>query len=761
MVITLPSIMVRSNNQLPTNLLQLQNCIKRDAESYKEEFQLQHTHFKALLDVVRLNPSSPDKQFEELSMFMAQVAPSYKDELKTLPNDLMDVLKTFSTLLHPDVRLTLVKALILMRNRGLLTETDLLTLFFQLLRCQDKELRKFLKNHLITDIKNMDRKQKDVRVKTKLQNFMYSMMSEGSVAGKMSLDIMSELYKKHVWRDAKTVNVIGEACLSRVTKLMVTGLRFFLGRDEEEEKESSSEEEEGREESMAWAKKARKNQRLSNCVNSKSRKRVKVMRRLEKKMKKQTTPTIHSDFSALHLIYDPQGMAEKLLTIVECVNERFEVKIMLMNLIARLVGVHELFLFNFYPLLQRYLRPHQSEVTKILLFVAQSTHERVPPDILEPVVKTITENFISERNSAECITVGINSIREICSRCPLVMNEDLLHDLAMYQKYKDKNVSMAARSLVHLFRVTNPALLKRKDRGRPTEATAELQPKSYGESRPPTFVPGAEILAENNLEDEDGDENDEDENDEDGDEEWEDDDDDDEANDGWESCSDEGSNGDDDEWSEVSSDDEDEESKKKGGKDGEKGGKDGEKEKPRSRKEEREELMKVRSEEASLISSTRILTDEEFKMIRKGQLKKQFEALHPRNQKKKRVESDEELDGKKRRVESDEESESEEEVMEKKELVSLRDIERLYKKPRENKESRLATVVAGREGREKFGKRKEKMNPHSSTKEKEKKKNKAFSMIKHKVRGKKKKSFQDKQRELKSRLIKKLKHSHK
>ena len=36
----------RQNNQLPNNLPQLQNLIKRDAESYKEEFQQQFRHFQ-------------------------------------------------------------------------------------------------------------------------------------------------------------------------------------------------------------------------------------------------------------------------------------------------------------------------------------------------------------------------------------------------------------------------------------------------------------------------------------------------------------------------------------------------------------------------------------------------------------------------------------------------------------------------------------------------------------------------------------------
>ena len=68
------------------------------------------------------------------------------------------------------------RALILLRHRDLLTPVDLLTLFFDLLKCQDKTLRKFLRDHIITDIKGVNSKGKDVRLNTALQNFMFKVI---------------------------------------------------------------------------------------------------------------------------------------------------------------------------------------------------------------------------------------------------------------------------------------------------------------------------------------------------------------------------------------------------------------------------------------------------------------------------------------------------------------------------------------------------------------------------------------------------------
>jgi len=42
---------------------------------------------------------------------------------------------------------------------------------------------------------------------------MFTMLKDSNkIAAKTSLDVMVELYRKNVWRDAKTVNVIATAC---------------------------------------------------------------------------------------------------------------------------------------------------------------------------------------------------------------------------------------------------------------------------------------------------------------------------------------------------------------------------------------------------------------------------------------------------------------------------------------------------------------------------------------------------------------------
>lgn len=61
--------------------------------------------------------------------------------------------------------------------------------------------------------------------------------------------------------------------------------------------------------------------------------------------------------------------------------------------------------------------------------MAQACHELVPPDIVEQLVYVIAQNFVSDRNTPEAVTVGLNTIREIFANCPFAATEDLLRDL--------------------------------------------------------------------------------------------------------------------------------------------------------------------------------------------------------------------------------------------------------------------------------------------------------------------------------------------
>jgi protein SDA1 len=578
--------------------------------------------------------------------------------------------------LYKEIRSTLCKALILLRNKNFISALDLLALFFELLKCPDKNLRKFLQDHIITDIKNMNAKHKDMKLNSSLQNFMYVTMTKDSnpKASKMSLDIMIELYKKNIWNDKKTVNVIASiGCFSKTTKILVASLKFFLGTDEDDEESSDSEQEVDLKAAM-----------MANRVTKKTKKRTKQLENVKKaykKSQKEKSKPSAFNFSAIHLIHNPQQMAENLFKQLQDTNERFEVKLLHLDVISRLIGIHDLFIFSYYPYITRFIQPQQRQVTRILQFAAQATHELVPPEVIEPIVKTIANNFITERNSSDVMAIGLNSIREICRRCLLAADKDLLNDLVLYKNHKDKSVVMAARSLIGLYREQMPSLLIKKERGRPTEATLDLEPIKYGAVKVVQTIPGSEVLLKkNDDENENSDESEEDDSDE-----------------------------------EDSDDDEGEEEKV----------------------EETLEDKKAKEEAARELSSKKIFTDEDFEKIEQEMLRRKTENGRR---------------GKKRKANVEPESEPETS-----EFVSLSSIEMIYKKRRTDKQSRIEKMKEGREGREKFGYKDNRHSADCSKTNREKQKNKNFMMMRHKARGKIKKSFRDKQIALRNHLTKQKK----
>ena len=283
------------------------------------------------------------------------------------------------------------------------------------------------------------------------------------------------------------MEIMKEAALADNEKVVVGGVRFFLGGDKErEELEDESSDEEA-------IDMGRIKHQLG--INKKTRKKARVMENavaaVKKKERKKNKP--HPlNFSALHLLHDPQTFADTLFS-KHLQNSKsklnLEKKLQVLQLVSRLVGLHKLTIISLYSYFIKYLTPRQPSVTSFLASLAQSVHSLVPPDTLEPLIQKIANEFVSEASASEVASAGLNAIREVCVRQPLAMNDILLQDLVMYRKSKDKGVMMAAKGLLSLYREVGADMLKKRDRGK--EAVIGLR---SGERRERRF--GEEQLGE-------------------------------------------------------------------------------------------------------------------------------------------------------------------------------------------------------------------------------------------------------------------------
>merc|ERR1712228_85194 len=133
----------------------------------------------------------------------------------------------------------------------------------------------------------------------------------------------------------------------------------------------------------------------------------------------------------------------------------------------------------------------------------------------------------------------------------------------------------------------------------------------------------------------------------------------------------------------------------------------------------------------------------------------EIKAQGAKNRKRK-LEKDDDDDDSDEASEDDEDDDSDHDGP----LLKIGAIEGVHAKRKNDKKAKIEAIKKGREGREKFGGRKEKMNPYASENTKQKQKHQPFMMVKQKMRHKKKTSFREKQAKLKKSMLRREKNSH-
>ena len=541
-------------------LSQLQNLCKRDPAGYKEDYDAQVRRLDSECKILGLSADSASKRLEELIQFCAAVSSSsYKQEVDMISSLLIDLLSNNMHHLHRDIRKACVSALILMRNKGAVEPLKLMELFFRCMSTvSDKALRELLYKHMVNDICNMNKKGKrQEKVNRSVQAFLHKVVSadddtsqdDSATSAKRATDIVCELYRRQVWTDQRTVAILASAVLSKQTTVACRAMRFFLNIEEKmlEDEKRRQEDEWSAVNQIDYHKFSRKTAVScfwcakdvvpdilysltcspvhSHVLMLQSRKRH-VARQLKNRkkaqQKKENSEWMDMEagvdaskklYPAIELLHDPQGLAEAVFKKLRSGNSYpYEVKLLMMNFVTRLVGNHELLVLPLYPFLQRYMGGHQRDVTAVLAYTVQACHEYVPPEEVFGILKTIAHNFITERCSGEQMAVGINAARAICARVPSALSveeeenaigvamdvEAFVRDLAAYSNHRDRSVSIAGKAWTNFIRQVHPSLLQGKDRGLAGSALhrAGEKPLRYGQSKVSAGVEGADLLAE-------------------------------------------------------------------------------------------------------------------------------------------------------------------------------------------------------------------------------------------------------------------------
>ncbi|KAK2197513.1 bifunctional SDA1 domain/Sda1 [Babesia duncani] len=459
------------------NFSQLQLQMRRDPEAHAADFDHKFKELMAALDVIAMTPQIYNSDGLSLLNLVSHtvayyVPPEAKnvDECycKVAGNDvksskidherlrqhpvlghrgrelcmqLLHIIKDTRRSMHAKMRRLLISTTFLLRSKRMIDIFTILPQWIELLDLEDRDARWKLFTFIIRDLTIVSKKIKHTKTLGAIQDMIFMSMQRATLPVQLlSCCIAVEMHKRRMWEDAVVVNTLARCALSGNLKMALAGTHFLLGTKNyfdtvfaalEEAQENADE----------------------SAGNSKM---IKV---------RPVHADGHFDFRAIDNLFDPQSFADELFERCKSKDISFSARILMLHLTSVLIARHGLLVPNFYTFLIKYAFPKQKLVTKILAIAAQAVHPQVPSEFLQPLVKQLVDQFISDDREDEVIAVGINTVREMAAKFSQVLDGDSLAQVLQVRS-KAKPVTMALKSLINLYRQVAPELLHPSMRGK-------------------------------------------------------------------------------------------------------------------------------------------------------------------------------------------------------------------------------------------------------------------------------------------------------
>eukprot|EP00762_Andalucia_godoyi_P001429 ANDGO_00187.mRNA.1 Protein SDA1 homolog len=501
-----------------TTLLQLGQFVHRDPQAYFEEVSSRYQHLVSTVTLVFASPSQLEKSPEdlralcELCKFVASTSTYFPQT----------ICKSFSTMavdswlsdprfpsLPLSFRLALVQAVMSLRAKNQTSTEKVFASFVPLLGSAEKQMRRMIFGYLVKESKRTTQDN----VKKSMQSVLFNSLKKCTNASSESAEnhsadliassivrIFGILFVSRVWwSDATTaVNVVAsEALFNPHEKVVTAALHFFLnlktfGKSDEIDNDDRMEQIES--ERLTICDRLKKGPKVKDRTARKMKRRAKLLQQRIKSQQNEdneheavgdmdfdedaSVDGVSSSsrvidlrgFEHIEWLNNPLTIAERLFASVRQSQFSFDMRIMQLDLVSRIMAIHHLVIPNFGPFMAKFVRPSQAEVTKLLAVAVQSVHKDTPADCVLPLLQSLSDNFVSESNDGPSIAIGLNTIRTLCLRCPSGMRDIggvLVNDWLSYRKFKtDKSVVMAARGVLEIARTVVPHLLHRRDFGK-------------------------------------------------------------------------------------------------------------------------------------------------------------------------------------------------------------------------------------------------------------------------------------------------------
>lgn len=239
----------------------------------------------------------------------------------------------------------------ILRAKSILIPVSTIEFLLRQMRLEDKELRSMIYKYVLNDIRRMNKHHQNNKINQQLRAFISGYVPKHTdKTAQKSIKLMVELYKRNIWTDTRTVNIIAEACFAPSTKIRLMACFFLMETTMELEELPDSDDDDAVDPKDIRALKG-----IVKQTKHKEHKLQKEKKKAFRRLRKKEILARKVNYMPIDLLYSPQAFVEKLFNIMNSKSEKYQYKLHYMGLIARVIWRHQLILLPFYRSLIKYL----------------------------------------------------------------------------------------------------------------------------------------------------------------------------------------------------------------------------------------------------------------------------------------------------------------------------------------------------------------------------------------------------------------------
>ncbi|SOV21947.1 protein SDA1, putative [Plasmodium sp. DRC-Itaito] len=140
------------------------------------------------------------------------------------------------------------------------------------------------------------------------------------------------------------------------------------------------------------------------------------------------------------------------------------IKLLLLNILCRIYQRNKIIEENFFLYYENVLLhlKNKNTISRYLSIFIQCLHDYIPTPFIQRIVCVLIKKFLCEHLSEEFVYLIINAIIEIIIKFPSCLNEEIFEAVIVFKDYKNKQISTIIRRFINVCKHVNPQVLNKK-----------------------------------------------------------------------------------------------------------------------------------------------------------------------------------------------------------------------------------------------------------------------------------------------------------